>query len=196
MLICVTNRRLCTDDFSTRLAKIAPLVDAVVLREKDISPEEYSALAQQIRKICAPTPLILHTFPDIAAQLQCPIQLPFDRFQTSNLHAVSRCGVSIHSVEEAQLAEKLGASWLIAGHIFTTGCKPNLPARGLDFLRHVCDSVSIPVFAIGGITPETIAQIRETGAPGACVMSDWMQCENVATRIDAYRRAWQENGGK
>ena len=49
-------------------------------------------------------------------------------------------------------AEKLGADYLIAGHIFNTPCKQGTPGRGLDYLRRVCESVSIPVFGIGGIT--------------------------------------------
>ncbi len=85
-------------------------------------------------------------------------------------------GASIHSVEEARKAEKLGASYLTAGHIYETGCKPDLAPRGLGFLREVCQSVDIPVYAIGGIHLEKqqLSEIYEAGARGACIMSVFM----------------------
>ena len=97
-------------------------------------------------------------------------------------------GASVHSPEEAVLAEKLGASWLIAGHIFATACKPDLPPRGLDFLRNVCSSVSIPVYAIGGITPERLPAITQAGAAGCCVMSQMMQCPDVPAEFQNWRK--------
>ena len=60
-------------------------------------------------------------------------------------------GTSVHSVEDAIKAEQLGATYMTAGHIFATDCKKGLPPRGLDFLKNVCDTVQIPVYAIGGI---------------------------------------------
>ena len=97
-------------------------------------------------------------------------------------------GASVHSPEEAVLAEKLGASWLIAGHIFATACKPDLPPRGLDFLRNVCSSVSIPVYAIGGITPERLPAIMQAGAAGCCGMSQMMQCPDVSAEFQNWRK--------
>ena len=55
-------------------------------------------------------------------------------------------GVSVHSVEEAIFAEKMGAGYVTAGHIFLTDCKKGLAARGLPFLKNVCESVGIPVY--------------------------------------------------
>ena len=86
-------------------------------------------------------------------------------------------GCSIHSVEEAKEAQKLGATYLTAGHIYTTDCKKGLPPRGLDFLREVCNAVTIPVYAIGGIHAGTgqIREVMECGASGACIMSEMMK---------------------
>ena len=82
----------------------------------------------------------------------------------------------------------MGASYLIAGHIFATDCKRGLPGRGLPFLREVCAAADKPVFAIGGITPGNIADVRNTGAQGVCVMSGLMRCENAADYISALKR--------
>lgn len=79
-------------------------------------------------------------------------------------------GCSVHSVEEAVAAERAGASYVTYGHIFTTPSKPGLAPRGTDALRQVVDAVSIPVLAIGGITPENIAQVLATGAAGIAVI--------------------------
>lgn len=82
-------------------------------------------------------------------------------------------------MEDALEAESLGCTYITAGHIFETDCKKGLPGRGLAFLRNVCVSVSIPVYAIGGIHDGNIAAVRGAGAKGACIMSGLMQCEDV-----------------
>ena len=89
-----------------------------------------------------------------------------------------RIGCSIHSVEEAIMAEKLGASYITAGHIYATDCKKGLAPRGLDFLENVVRSVSIPVYAIGGIDIEgdRRKEVMIRGAAGSCIMSGMMRC--------------------
>ena len=96
-------------------------------------------------------------------------------------------GASCHSVEDALLARKLGCTCLTAGHIFATACKPGLEPRGLEFLRAVCAAVDVPVYAIGGISPENIAAVREAGAAGACVMSGFMAAEDPAALMERLR---------
>jgi thiamine monophosphate synthase len=54
----------------------------------------------------------------------------------------------------ARAAEAEGADYLVAGTIFESPSHPGQPGAGIDFLRSVCEAVSIPVIAIGGITPE------------------------------------------
>ncbi len=86
-------------------------------------------------------------------------------------------GTSVHSVEEAVEAEALGASYLVAGHIYATDCKKGLPPRGLTFLEKICQSVSIPVYAIGGICLDgtQLEEVIAHGAEGGCVMSGMME---------------------
>jgi len=81
-------------------------------------------------------------------------------------------------VEWAKRSVNMGAAYLIAGHIFQTDCKKEVPPRGLDFLKQVCESVSIPVFAIGGITQFNVNDALKAGTDGICVMSHLMTCEN------------------
>ena len=88
-----------------------------------------------------------------------------------------KIGVSIHSAEEAKEAVRLGASYLTAGHIFTTDCKKGVPARGLEFLKEVCEISPVPVYGIGGIhlDAEQIRSVLEQGAEGGCIMSEMMR---------------------
>lgn len=73
-------------------------------------------------------------------------------------------------------AQKLGATYISAGHIFATDCKKDLPPRGLEFLKEVCNSVTIPVYAIGGIKLSDVQmdEIIKCGAKGGCIMSGMM----------------------
>jgi len=181
-IICVTNRRLC-GDFPSQLRKIAEAKPkAVILREKDITPQEYRSLAEQAMQICAEhgVPCVLHSFTDVAAELGAEaIHLPLHILAelTAEEKAFFRIiGASCHSVADALKAQELGAAYITAGHVFATDCKRGLPPRGLDFLREVCSAVSIPVYAIGGINAENYGSVLDTGAAGACVMSGLMTC--------------------
>ena len=102
------------------------------------------------------------------------IHLPLSMLTKELCAEFQTVGASVHSIEEAQKAERLGASYIIAGHIFATDCKRNLAPRGLEFLNNVCRSVKIPVYAIGGITPDNLRDVLNAGAAGACVMSGLM----------------------
>ena len=114
---------------------------------------------------------------DIARQLGVQnIQLSYPLFQQERDHLTGfDCVlVSVHSVEEAIQAARWGADGLLAGHIFATDCKKGVAPRGVAFLQQVCAAVSIPVYAIGGICAETWPLLQDTGAAGACVMSQAM----------------------
>ena len=128
----------------------------------------YTELAEKCLAICREysTALWLNSFTGTAAALQLPVQLPLSVLQEltdADKEKLPAFGASVHSLADAQLAEKLCADWLIAGHIFPTSCKPDLPPRGLDFLREICSHVSVPVYAIGGITPQRQAEVRQAG---------------------------------
>ena len=80
-------------------------------------------------------------------------------------------GVSVHSVEEALKAQACGADYLGAGAVFSTGTKENASCLSCETLKAICDAVSIPVVAIGGINGENIARLRGTGIGGVAVVS-------------------------
>ena len=151
---------------------------AVLLREKDMREADYLALARRVRALLPSVPLILHSFPHAAKELPCEgLHLPLALLrqikeeQPSLLEGCSSLGASVHAVDEAVRAVSFGASYLIAGNVYETACKPGLAARGLPFLEAVCQAVPVPVYAIGGITPERLPEVLAAGAAGACMRS-------------------------
>lgn len=181
-IICVTNRNLCRGDFISRIKELHKNNIEVILREKDLSEEEYRALAEKVLSVCPET--TLHTFVNAARGLGAKkIHLPLSLMDRDAKNKFEVVGVSVHSAREARLAEQMGASYITAGHIFATDCKKGLKPRGIEFLKEIKRTVNIPVYAIGGITPETISLIKELGADGACIMSGFMQCENIGNYI-------------
>ena len=189
-LICVTNRHLFDDiedaggqpSFLARLERTAAAHPAaIVLREKDMEEGAYEALAREVQAICLrhQVPFIAHTYAGVAAQLGADaLHLPLPllrRLRESGAALPAYLGTSCHSLADVREAERLGCSYLIAGHIYATTCKPGLPPRGLAFLREVTAAAELPVYAIGGITPARLKKVREAGAAGGCAMSSLMR---------------------
>ena len=177
-VIAVTDRKLCYDDFTTRVRNILdrkPFL--VILREKDLSDNDYESLAREIIGESDDNKLRLSlNRPDIAIRLGVEnVHLTIYGIRQGRPD-IKRVGVSVHSVDEAIEAEKLGADYLIAGHIYATDCKKGVPPRGIAFLKEVVNSVDIPVFAIGGIDEHNFAEPIENGAAGVCLMSRLMTC--------------------
>lgn len=185
-ILCVTNRRLCREDFLARIEKIAAShPTGMILREKDLTEKEYEALAVEVLGICRKyhTACILHSFAATAEKLGCrALHLPLPLLRSLSMKEKEHftvLGASCHSVADAMEAETLGCTYITAGHIFDTDCKKGLPGRGLGFLQEICSSVSLPVYAIGGINAENLAQVKAAGAKGACIMSTAMMCDDV-----------------
>lgn len=80
-------------------------------------------------------------------------------------------GVSAQTVEQAVEAEKNGADYLGVGSIFTTSTKLDADDVSLETLRRICDAVSIPVVAIGGINRDNILDLKGTNVDGVAVVS-------------------------
>lgn len=182
-IIVITNSSICKEDFLLRIEKLAKAKPkAIVLREKQLSESDYAVLAKKVIEICNKynTQCILHNFSKVAEKLNHnALHLPLHILATLTDKEKSQyeiLGASCHSVEDTLKAERLGCTYITAGHIFDTDCKKGLPGRGLDFLKAVCSSVSIPVYAIGGISSKNFSMVRNAGADGGCIMSSAMNC--------------------
>ena len=179
----------------TRIEKIAAAKpDRIMFRDKECNDKEYVKFALRVLEIGDKygVPCSMYFHPEIFSNVHWTMPM-LQHIRLSDMNYSHFVGVSVHSVEEAIEAERQGADYVTAGHIFETSCKPDLAPRGLDFLREVCKSVKIPVYAIGGINADNIKSIAEAGAGGACIMSGFMTCENPAEFIKALRKGAETN---
>jgi len=190
-VLAITNRHLCNNDFLTQIQHICSLNEkkseiksvSIVLREKDLSENDYKDLAVKVMKICEKnnTECILHNFYKVARELNCEkihLSLHVLKSKPDVCKEFKEVGVSIHSANEAIEAINLGATYITAGHIFATDCKKDIPPRGLSFLSSVCIRVNVPVYAIGGISLENAQKVINAGADGICIMSGLMNCKD------------------
>lgn len=177
--IGVTNRKLC-NDFYKRIDEISQSsLKYLILREKDLNTEELLEMALRVRDILSKgsIKLIINSNIDVAEKINAyGVQLSFRDFASGLAENYSNIkGISIHNINEAVEAEKLGADYLLYGHVFETDCKKGVPPRGLYELGEICKVVNIPVYAIGGINSENANRVIEAGASGVAVMSSLMK---------------------
>lgn len=188
-LIAVTDSTTCPRSLEVQLERICTCEhkpQAIILRAKELSPTEYEALAVTALTICNAhgVPLILHSHWRLALKLGVSaLHLPLAilrqaEFQKNKID-FTHISTSIHRQTEIKEAAVLGATTLIAGHIYATQCKEGLAPRGLTFLSEACqeaEGFGLPVYAIGGIkfNSTQLAEIKKAGATGACIMSGYM----------------------
>lgn len=188
--MCVTNRLLCRNDFTAQIERIAEARPAgIILREKDLDAPAYRQLAERLLPICrrANVPLVIHGHPDIAQELGVQaLHLTAAQLRANEDIDIAGCteiSASCHSVAQAKRAAACGCTRIIAGHVFATDCKKDLPPRGIEFLEGICTCTSLPVWAIGGITPSRIEEVCAAGAAGGCMMSAFMLADDPAALI-------------
>ena len=195
----ISNRKLCeNENLEKQIEKIFSAYErkiilknfeivALTLREKDLNKNEYLKLIEKVYPICQKYKinLILHQNYDLNLDDKYNIEgihLSYNIFKSLNenikaelIKKYKRIGVSIHSLEEAKEAESLGASYVVAGHIFETDCKKGLEPRGLNFIKDISSTLTIPIFAIGGIDEKNSQSVINSGAFSVCMMSSMMK---------------------
>lgn len=185
-IIAVTDSKTCPRPLLSQIPylKNAPQIpDALILRAKELSAAEYFTLAQQARNICQQKnlSLILHTHWQTALKLKHPlIHLPLKdlaQIDASSRNFFTYLSTSVHNLAELKQALTLGATHIVAGHIYPTNCKAGLPPRGLYFLQEICNNTQLPVYAIGGIRFDSKQwqELKNAQAAGCCIMSAYMQ---------------------
>jgi thiamine-phosphate diphosphorylase len=105
-------------------------------------------------------------------------------------------GCSVHGVEAAVQAEADGADLVQLGTVFASLSKPDSAPVGVKLLREVADAVSIPVLAVGGVTPENAAEVIAAGAAGAAVISAICRAGDpkaaAKALVEAMTEAWNQ----
>jgi thiamine-phosphate pyrophosphorylase len=146
---------------------------ALQLREKDLPARELYQLALGLREICARAgaPLIVSDRVDVAIAADADgVHLPFDSIGVSMARKLlgpeRLIGVSSHSPPDVAGAAREGADFAVFGPIFDPLSKPAAgPAWGASGLAAACGAGEIPVFALGGITPERAHELFASSDP-------------------------------
>ena len=189
-----TRGRELTAVVSECLAAGLPAVQA---REKDLSAVELTALCRRLRELTRAhgARLVVNDRVDVALAVAADgvqrthTSLPVDDIRRVAGRRLS-IGASVHSLEDAVDAEVRGADWITFGPVYDTPSKRRWGApQGLERLRKVAAAVGIPVVAIGGITPERVAAVREAGAAGVAAISAILDTASPAAATKRFLEA-------
>ncbi len=205
----ITDRRTAGDRSLVEIVRAALRGGAHViqLRDKDASARDMIALGQALLPLTrdAGVPLIVNDRIDVALALDADgVHVGQDDIPAGIAREIIGpdriLGVSAATVEQAQQAERAGATYLGVGDIFGTPSKPDAGAPiGLAALAEIVQAVRLPVLGIGGITVANAASVVRTGAVGVAVISAVIGavdpeaatralCEAVASALDVRMR--------
>lgn len=170
-------------------------VRAVQLRERDLDPLQLFNYAKQIRSVTKKynARLFINDRIDIALAVDAEgVQLRETSVPVAEakklLSGDKLIGVSVHSIDKALQAQKEGADFLVFGTVFKTRSKPELrEPSGTKQITELTSKVTIPVFAVGGITPARSRKCIDAGAHGVAVISSIMKSDNIPLTIDQYK---------
>lgn len=150
----------------------------VQLREKELNDTDFLAEAKELKILCARygVPLIINDNVELALKVDADGvhvgQEDMDARDVRGLIGPAKIlGVTAKTIEQAQKAQLAGADYLGSGAVFGSTTKPNARPMTKELLHSICQSVTIPVVAIGGIHRGNIASLEGTGIRGAAVVS-------------------------
>jgi thiamine-phosphate pyrophosphorylase len=184
------------DDFTDRVQRLlATGVDAIQLRDKSLSDRVLLERAQSLRALTRGTPtlMIMNDRPDIAALTHADgVHVGQDELPVWEVRKIvgpqSLIGVSTHSIEQARRAVLEGANYLGCGPTFPSTTKSFSDFPGVRFLREVAAEISLPAFAIGGITAENMAEVLTTGMRRVAVSGAVTKANDLPTAVADLRR--------
>lgn len=180
MLYAVTDRHWLGEE--TLYDQVKKALDGgatfVQLREKKLDREDFLAEAKEIQKLCKEygVPFVINDEVSIAKDIDADgVHVGQSDMEAMDVRKIlgpdKILGVSAQTVEQAIIAEEHGADYLGVGAVFTTGSKDDADDVSHETLKAICEAVSIPVIAIGGITKDNVAELAGSGICGVAVIS-------------------------
>ncbi len=180
MLYAVTDRHWLGDE--TLYDQVKKALDGgatfVQLREKNLDRADFLAEALEIQKLCREygVPFVINDEVSIAKDIDADgVHVGQSDMEAMDVRKIlgpdKILGVSAQTVEQAMIAEKHGADYLGVGAVFATGSKDDADDVSHETLKAICEAVSIPVIAIGGITKDNIFELAGSGICGVAVIS-------------------------
>jgi len=165
-------------------------VEVLQLRAKGVERSIIAGLAEEIHELTAAAgvPLILNDYPDLLREVPAEgAHVGQEDMSVAEARAAAGraviIGKSTHSLVQARAAAEEGADYIGFGPLFATPTKPGRPAIGLGEIAAVHEAVRIPIFCIGGIKLENLAEVREAGARRVVIVSGWLQAEDMAGAV-------------
>ncbi|MFA4647474.1 thiamine phosphate synthase [Pyrococcus kukulkanii] len=196
-LYVITDRRLKPEVESVRQA-LEGGATAIQMRIKDASTREMYEIGRELRKLTNEYDALFFVDDriDVALAVNAdgvqlgPKDMPIE--VAKEIAPNLLIGASVYSLEEALDAEAKGADYLGAGSVFPTKTKSDARVIGLEGLRRIVESVSIPVVAIGGINRENARKVLKTGVDGIAVISAVMEADDVKRATEELRKIVEE----
>ena len=201
MLYAVTDRHWLGDD--TLYDQVKKALDGgatfIQLREKNLDREDFLAEAIEIQKLCKEyrVPFVINDEVSIAKDIDADGvhvgQSDMEAMDVRKLLGPDKIlGVSAQTVEQAVIAEKHGADYLGVGAVFATGSKDDADDVSHETLKAICEAVSIPVIAIGGITKDNVAELSGSGICGVAVISAIFGQDNIQKATEELKKSVQD----
>ncbi len=158
----------------------------IQLREKELDDKSFFEEAVEIKKLCEKynVPLLINDNVKIAVEMDADgVHVGQSDMQAGDVRELIGpnriLGVSAQTVEQALRAEKCGADYLGVGAVFKTGTKSDATEVDFETLKAICEAVTIPVVAIGGITKENMIELKDSGIVGIAVISAVFAADDI-----------------
>lgn len=201
-LYLVTDRGILggRDIFDAVESAVKGGVTLVQLREKNISSLDFYNIAVRLKKLTGQygVPLIINDRLDIALAVDADgLHIGQEDLPVSAARKLlgkgKILGYSVSAVEEAVYGERNGADYLGAGPVYPTGSKLDAVSPiGIETLKRIKESVSIPVVGIGGIGFSNISEIKSSGIDGVSVISAILGSSDIEGTSRDMAGLWRE----
>lgn len=200
-LYLITDRTLVgSKEFYTSIRNaLEGGVTLLQVREKDASVQEFYNIGLNLKKIAREyrVPLIVNDRVDIALALDADgIHIGQGDLPPAVIRRIigpnKILGYSVSNLEQARAGERLGVDYLGAGPVYATGSKADASSPiGLNVLKNIKESVSIPVVGIGGIGLANLAEVKDTGIDGISVISAILSQEDPSRAARELGDLWR-----
>lgn len=161
------------------------------IREKELSYQAFVELAQEVKKVTDEysVPYVVNDEVEIAKMIDADGvhigQSDKALVEARQILGPDKIiGVSAQTVEQALEAEQNGADYLGVGSIFSTSTKLDADDVSMMTLKAICDAVSIPVVAIGGINKGNILDLKGTNVDGVAVVSAIFAAKDIKSETE------------
>jgi len=176
VLMLITDRQSAgSEDSLIRAVEeaIAGGVNAVQLREKELSPAELLSLAVRLREVIAERAVFfVNGSLEVALAVGADgVHLPEAAQMVDRPERSFVIGRSVHSRDAAERAWAECSDYLIAGRVYETESHPGAKSGGPQLIEAIAGSVALPVLAVGGITVGRVERVMRAGASGVAVIS-------------------------